>query len=428
LRRRTAEGILPLVNLLGVVVTGFTLCATSACVKVPPFEHQDAPAGDGNTSDAPSDGSIDGPAVTVEQNGADINVVVATGYSMRFSTAGSRFPYQLIVGGQHLMGGSEQCNDEQAMGIAMYPVQRVNGADSTGMGAPTVTVPLTGPWVAQVRVEWATSYPCSSGTGSFVGHTTFSFFPNGRLTRFDVIESETARASADCTACAASGSPFVITSYTTLIADSGAFLSDGNEPTLDMYGEQVTNPGDTACVRQRGQTIAFSWVDTQNRLRVVNTNPSRSIAFVKDMFSGASVTQGQDIVATTQMAISSTDTCGVVENRLRPFSDGDHSIRINDTAVGAALNDGIFGGDPRTTGYPVNFPVTITPGQTILPRMPAGFAVWLYSNPIPQNLTLTHSGGHTGNWYRLQRVGTDQVVIWFEVSLEQGETITISGS
>lgn len=409
-----------------MVVPVSVLGAFCACVKIPPFQQQDAAVGDGGT-DAMTDANGDMAAVTVEAEGNDY-LVTAPGYTMRFSSAGSRFPYQLVVGGQHLMGGSQQCGDEQAMGIALYPVQRINGADSTGMGTPTVTVPLAGPWVGQVRIAWNTSYPCSTTTGSLTGHSTFSFFPDGRLTRFDVIENEAAKNASDCTACfGGAGSTFVLTSYTTMIVDSGAFLSDGNEPTLDTYGEEVTNPGSTACVRERQQSVAFSWVNTQNRLRVVDDAPARTIAFVKDIYNGATLPMSS-WAATTQMGISASESCGTLEQRIQPFSDTDHELVINSNSVGAALTDGIFGGDPRADGYPVDFPVTITAAQTISPRMPAGFAVWLYSNPIPTNFTVTHSAGHTGTWYRAQRVGSTQLVLWFDVSLEQGETITITES
>jgi hypothetical protein len=415
------------VNSHGAVVAVLALCATGACVKVPAFEPQDARGdGTGNPDDAGIDAGGETPAVSIVEMAGDV-LVTTSGYTMRFGSGGSLFPYQLIPAGNHFMGGSPRCDDEDGMGVAIYPVQRVNAVDFPGMGTPTRTLPLDGPWVGQVRIGWSTSFSCGSGSGSVTGTSIFSFFPNGRLTRFDRVVNGAERNASDCTACTGGlGSSFYMTSYTTLIVDPGAFLSDGNEATLDMHGEQVTNPGQTACVNQRQQSIAFSWVDSQARLRVVNTSP-RSIAFVKDMFSGATL-PAETRVTTTQMGISATESCGTLEQRIQPFSDSDHAIRINDTAVGAALTDGIFGGYPRPDGYPVNFPVTITPGQTISPRMPAGFAVWLYSTSIPATLTLTHSAGHTGSWYRMQRVGQDQLVVWFEVALEQGETITISGS
>jgi hypothetical protein len=415
----TSLGVVVGVSLLGAVCGG--------CVKVPPFQQQDGGPGDGNGDGPPSDANGDTDPVTVAMDGTDV-LVTAPGYTMRFSSAGARFPYQLSPGGNHLMGGSPQCDDEQAMGIALYPAYRANGADWPGMGTPTVETPLTGPYVGQVRLQWSGAFSCTSGSGSLSGHSTFSFFPDGRLTRFDVVTNGSAKVAAECSACSGgNGSTFVLTSYTTLIVDGGAFLSDGNEAMLDTDGEQVTNIGSTACVRQRQQSIAFSWSNTVNRMRVVNVTPVRSIAFVKDLFSGTTL-PAEDFVTTTQMGISATENCGALEQRISQFSADDHQLMVNGNSVGAALVDGIYGGDPRDDGYPVDFPVTLTPAQTVAPRIPAGFAVWLYSQPIPANLTLTHSGSPSGTWYRLQRVGPNSVVVWFDVALENGETITISGS
>lgn len=394
----------------------------SACVNVPPFQPRDAaPSGDGADGDAPPDGSTEIGTVSVEQTSEGV-VVTAPGYIMRFSSSGSLFPYQLEAGGQHLIGGSQQCADEQAMGIALYPLFRVNGADSSGMGTSNISVLLDGPYVGQVRIAWSHTLACMPSS-SLYGSSTFSFFPDGRLTRFDVIQNDTEVNASACTAC--NGSPassFFLTSYTTLIVDPGAYLSDGDETTFNAYGA-VVSPGDTACVRERGQSIAFAWVDTQNRLRVVDTTPSRSVAFVKDLHSGATLSEGT-WSATTQMGVSAAEDCGALEARIRAFSS-DPGVTINGALIGAALADGIFGGHPNPDGHPVDFPVTIGTST----GMPAGFAVWLSSASIPQDLTLTHSGGYVGtSWYRLQRVSQTSLLVWFGVPLDAGATITIVGT
>lgn len=411
-----------------MVVQGSLCALASACVKVPPFQPQDAAPGDG---DASTDADMSPATVNVEPSGAGGAIVTAPGYVMEFGSGGSRFPYRLDVGGQSLMGGSQQCADENAMGIALHPVYRVDAVDSPGMGTPTLTIPLAGPVVRQVRVQWSGAYSCGAGGGGLSGPSTFSFFPDGRLTRFDVITNAAARDVTDCSVCTPNGSSstsFYLTSYTTLVVDGNAFLSDGTLANLTSYGDQVSNPGSTACVRERGQSVAFAWTNMTNRLRVAKTTPDRTIAFVHDLYAGATV-PAQSWEAMTQMGISAAEDCATVEARIGEFSADAHQLSINGTAVGAALGDGIYGGDPRDDGHPVDFPVTLRAVNTTLPRIPAGFAVWLYSSTIPQPLTLTHSGGHTGtSWYREQRVGQNSVVFWFDVPLEQGETITISQS
>jgi hypothetical protein len=392
--------------------------AGAACLKIPAFNQQDAATGVGDTA---SDGSVPPP---IDITGS---VVTGPGYVINFSDAGARFPYQIIAGGNHMMGGSQQCADEQAMGIAVYPVYRANGADSPNMGAHVFTTRMRGPYVGQVQLDWSGNFNCTTGASELSGTSLFSFFPDGRITRFDRLTNSASRSAADCTMCTngPSSNDFFVTSYTTLIVDNNAFVSDGNLIGAS-YGTQVP-AGRTACVRERGQTIAFAWTDTQTRLRVANDTSVQTIAFIKDLMQGVTL-PAQDFVTTTQMAISATGDCSALEARIGPFSDDDHRVTINGTDVGAALTDGIFHGGPLNDGLPVDFPVTITPTQTIATGMPAGFAVWLYSDPIPQNLTLTHSANPSGDWYRLQRVGQMGLVVWFDVPLADGQSITISGS
>jgi hypothetical protein len=407
------------------VVVVKTLCCVlaSACIKVPAFEQRDG--GPGDVGDAPGDGST-GPLVSVVPNGQGATAT-APGYVLQFSTTGSRFPYQLNVGPnpELIMGGSDGCADEDGMGIALYPVTRVNGVDDVDMGAPTLAIPLEGPYVGQVRLQWSMGFACpSSSSGAISGHTTFSFFPDGRLTRFDVVHNGGARNAADCTACGAMSSNFYLTSYTTLVVDGNASISDATSAQLDAYGEEVS-PGSSACVRQRGYSVSFSWVDTQTRLRAVATSPSRTVAFIKDLHQGASL-PATDWFTTTQMGVG-TETCGQLEPRIAQFSADDHQLRVNGNPLGAALEDGIFGGDPQVDGYPVDFPVTLEPAGALM-SVPAGFAVWLHSTPIPETLHLTHNGNPTGTWYYEQRVTPNSVVFWFNVPLAQGQTITITGT
>src|SRR5690606_30148860 len=173
LRLRTSAGDTGAVTTVGAVVK-LALVGTfaSACVNVPPFQPRDAaPSGDGADGDAPPDGSTEIGTVSVEQTSEGV-VVTAPGYIMRFSSSGSLFPYQLEADGQHLIGGSQQCADEQAMGIALYPLFRVNGADSSGMGTSNISVLLDGPYVGQVRIAWSHTLACMPSS-SLYGSSTF---------------------------------------------------------------------------------------------------------------------------------------------------------------------------------------------------------------------------------------------------------------
>ncbi|HEX5061817.1 MAG TPA: hypothetical protein VFV99_20760 [Kofleriaceae bacterium] len=409
-----------------------SLCVlAAACVKVPEFQPHDGAVGDGSDADA----SIGGPLVHIEPAGLGA-IVTAPRYEMRFSQDGSLFPYQLNVGANRenmVLGGSEHCADESGIGVALYPAWRANGLDQAGMGTPSLEIAADGPYVGQIRLSWSQSLSCGAGAGSLTGHTVYSFFPDGRLARYDDVDNGPARDASDCSICTPNGqasSTFFLTSYTTLIADNNATSTDGNLATLDTYGEELMpGPGLSTCIAQRGTSIAFSWINAPTRVRVAAAPPTsqaRTLAFVKDMFTGGTLGASAGWATTTQMGISS-EACGVLENRIAEFSVDDHQLLINGNSLGAAQVDGIYGGYPQVSGYPVDFPVTLQPSGA-QPRIPAGFAVWLYSQPIPQTMTLTHSGGHTGNWYYEQRVDQNSVVFWFNVSLEQGQTITITDS
>src|SRR5690606_25511819 len=154
----------------------------------------------------------------------------------------------------------------------------------------------------------------------------------------------------------------------------------------------------------------------------------RSIAFSRKLYEGALLEQAR-LHATTQMAVSSSESCDALEERILPFVQNDRKLIINGTPVGAATNDGIFGDDQG--GFAVEFPVQLvgTSMTSATVPIPAGFAVWLTSTTIPQQLVLSHTGGHTGtSWYRLQRVGDNDLVVWFDVPLGEGEAITIGGT
>jgi hypothetical protein len=234
-----------------------------------------------------------------------------------------------------------------------------------------------------------------------------------------------------CDVCSPNGqgsSAFYLTSYTTLIVDTvGAMITDGNLDNLTMYGQSVNPAGYSSCVNERGYSMAFAWSGFgNNRLRVAAAPPtsqSRTIAFVHDFVAGANTLDMTDFEVTTQMGISSQQSCGALETRLDELGRNDYQLVIGTTPIGANLGDGIYGGQ-AAQGHAVDFPVTLSPGT----RIPAGFAVWLRSGSIPASLHLTHTANPPTPWYREQRVGTDQVVFWFEVGLESGQAIMIEAS
>jgi hypothetical protein len=413
------------------------------CLRDPKFK---GVGGDGGTdADAAPDAgppSCAGGDVVATRAGNNDNGASVCGptYVMNFSDTGARMPYQLNVNGSQLMGGARECNDERATGVALFPPVLVNGEtqnpDNTDGG---IALRLTGPVIAKVEVDWSATYTCGQ-QGTLQNKSSFTFFPDGRITRWDQVRNATmVTNNGACTRCTVGGNPgpnsgnFFLTSYMTLQAPSNSVLASGDISMLTMHGQQLTGRR-SDCLETLQRRVAFGWRDTNTRIRVVNETPTRALAFVYDIPHGGDDTiMPADLAddVTTQILVSPSAQCGDLRTRAELFAEN-HGLTINGVDMGMSP-DGIYGGerhdgaigiDAGTTGTVTIQPTTLT--------VPGNFAVWLdYDQQPNQTIVVTHNGipsAPSGDWYRIQRVNNSQVIIWFRDDLAATSIITVTSS
>ena len=414
-------------------------CAALGCLREPTFKG----IRDDAAIDAPSDAAVDAPdastmacmdtpdTMTAVPSGMMNRgaTVCGPGYRMEFSDIGAKFPHLLVVGGMFLAGRGESCNDERGVGVALFPASLINGEPHTGVEG-TLSLRLSGPAVAKVVIDWSADYSCQT-TGTLQDRTSFTFFPDGRITRWDRLRQTEQVAGGGCTVCSQGGNSntFFLTSYTALAAGSDAVLTGASIETLTSYGQSASGL-QSACLTTLGRRVAFGWRDTSTRIRVADDSP-RTLAFIQDVIRDAP-SLGPDLSddVTTHMLVSSTTACA--DLRARALQ---HANRPNLTLTFAddmtdqigPSPDGIYGGERAdgTDGYdPRIGAVRISPTSTTIP---GNFAVWLdFGAQANQNVAVTHNNAPSGDWFQIQRVTTSEVIFWFRDDLAVGERITIT--
>ena len=411
----------------GVVIT---LCAAlgAACVPEPTFKGvvRDAD-GDGDSGDASTSCGND---VTVTRTGLMDRgaTVCGPGYEVRFSDLGAKMPSQLNVGGTMLVGTGQSCNDERGMGVAIYPAALVNGEEQAPAAVDgTLSIAMTGPVIGRVVVNWSASYACT-GSGTLEDATTFTFFPDGHITRFDRLRQDQQVSAAGCGVCGGGGSSseLYLTSYTTLLASSDAVLT-GAAIDLTTYGQEVAALR-SPCLTTFGKHVAFGFRNGATRVRVAGTAP-RALAFVQDVSVGQMLGPSFVDEVTTHMLVSSTTECADLAPRALALADRP-GLQIQGTNAGPAL-DGIYGGENDGGNTAIQTTVGDIPIQLFDPLrpVPGGFAVWVDFGAQPNtNVMVMHNGvpsTPSGEWYRIQRVSPTQLIFWFRDELVANTIITL---
>ncbi|MDQ3298926.1 MAG: hypothetical protein M3619_20290 [Myxococcota bacterium] len=396
--------------------------------------------------------------VRVTTNGTGARVC-GPRYQVEFGQGGAHFPYQLIVDGMHLVADGVECNDERGIGLALHPSLRINGED-----APQVTSTLavelgsTTDAIVKIALTWNAAYACGGGAavGELGRRSTFTFLPDGQIHRFDRIEHPATVTSGNCSSCrpASQGSPFYLTSYTTLAVDMGGYqilgATGGNQNALTTYGQSI-NAGEDVCITTRGRHVGFGWYgdNTQlanpSRVRVVRTpmaGQAGAIAFIFDQLNNATQitpTNAATLLETTMIVGSSDTNCAAVLSRVATHRENRllHVVRGTDQFDIAPNLDGIYGGE-RPDGT-VSYDIPGVPDSPFTMSIPAGgqpivggFAVWFDFASFYPNITAVRTPASANpNWIRFQHApppNQSQVVFWFPDGLGVGQTITIDPS
>jgi len=355
--------------------------------------------------------------------------VCGPGYEVRFSDVGAKMPYQLNVGGTMLVGSGQNCNDERGMGVAIYPAALVNGEDQEPAAVDgTLSIAMTGPVIGRVVVNWSASYTCT-GSATLQDATTFTFFPDGHITRFDRLRQDLQVSAEGCGVCGGGGSnsELYLTSYTTLLAPSNAVLTGAAIDTLTMYGQEIAALR-SPCLTTLGRQVAFGFRNGATRVRVASATP-RALAFVQDVTIGQTLGPMFADEVTTHMLVSSTTACADLAPRALALADRPE-LQIQGTNTGPAL-DGIYGGENDSGNTAIQTTVGDIPIQLVTAArpVPGGFAVWVDFGAQPNEMVMVMHNGlpsmPSGEWYRIQRVSPTQSIFWFRDELVASTIITL---
>ena len=382
-----------------------------ACITIPPFM---PPAGDDDTFVM---------AVTVEGDGSQ--TVNGPGYSIHFPTAGYHYPDQVVLGPNDVLAGGQApaCSDQVLTGVGLAPSNRVDGTDVAADSPGTVTVIEDGLAVAKLDVSWTSALTCTPAA-SVSGHTTFTMMPDGRVVRFDAIDSPTA--AADVANCTCSGgaalSAWDVSSY--FVAIQSQFDAIVNSALTAVTPSDTATQDSILCTSGPDHAIAFGFPPDQVRVKTVTTGH----AFTYDFL--ASPTAVID-TTTTFMATTSAylfgdgNACPAMIGKLQAFN-ADPRLAVNGGQI-STNTDGIYGGDDGSGHVGVAVGATTTLTAPTLP-IPAGFVVWLDLGVTRSSFQITGTNETGTSWYTLARPklnGDSQVIVWFRDQLAVGDSITI---
>ena len=408
----------------------------AACVKIPEFQGGDAGGGDGASG---SDGGMplaDG--VTVVMAGLGATATLPGLYELRFSDTAYHFPYNWGIGAaapltQVLYAPSDQaCTLERDMGVAYLPAHVLTsvttGGASAGSGELTIEVP--GPGVAKVRIVWSASLPCGAMPN---GWTTFSMFPDGRITRMDITRMP-ATAMGNLCDCGGDGD-WRVYGYTAFARGVIAGVQNVTyPPPTDPEGVALLTTA-ASCIEGNADRfrIGVGWKNTKgNRLR---SPDGSSFALIGDLVAsaqtiGGGANMGRFGDSTATLWPTLTRSCTELRTAIAPYIQDPQIVldNGNGTIMFGMGQDGIYGGETATGNTPGFFTdgkaVTITPAGVATPP----FALWLefaqYARPTPPVVTKSPMTPATP-WYSVQRPTSTQYLFWFPDGLKTTESIAI---
>jgi hypothetical protein len=353
---------------------------------------------------------------TAVSAGAGATAEVPGLYTMGFGSGAFHFPTSFKIGTTEMLGGGGatiDATDETFVGVSYYPAVRFDGVNSVSQSTAQLSLPLAGPSVAKVQLDWRAS--ACAGAANPGGRSTFTFFPDGRITRYDHV---TQIPSVSASACTSFVTRWYVTSYTTFNLQSVKLVAPAGFP---MPGEVGYGADAFQCVTG-AHTIGYGWSDTATRIRLPDTS---TVALIYDFITTANDTlEGLDNTMTTTMLVDESAGCDALQARLLPYTTMKVQLAVNGTPTVLA-DDGIYGGAPGDM-----------PGGMLLfdphvklaavdATVPGGFAVWIDFQMPVTSFSIHHTNPPPTPWYSYDQIGTTQAIFWFPSDLAPGDTITI---
>jgi hypothetical protein len=365
------------------------------------------------------------PGVSIGELPDASHTVNGPSYSIHFPIAGYHYPDHVVLGQNDVLAGGQvpTCSDQILTGVGLAPSDRIDGTAVAPSSPGTVTVIADGPAVAKLDVAWTSAMTCTPAA-SISGHTSFTMMPDGRVVRFDAIDSPTAQA--DVANCTCSGGATLaawdVSSY--FVAVQSQFSAIVNSALSPVTPSDTAAQDQILCTSGPDHAVAFGFPLDQVRVKTVNTGH----AFTFD-FLGTPTTVLDTTTTfpgtTSAYLFGAGNACPALIGTLQAFG-ADPKLAVNGVQL-STNTDGIYGGDDGGGHVGVSVGATTTLTAPTLP-IPAGFVVWLDLGVTRSSFQITGTNEVGTSWYTLGRPkqnGDSQVIIWFENQLAVGDSITI---
>jgi len=396
----------------------------AACIKLSEFHPLDAPGSgtpDAHTADAALPGECGNGAAdqaTALMSGTSV-CAAGPGYVLRFPARGFDYPDQLRIGSQDLLGTTTTCNEDDRVGITVYPIARFS-SDTVATGeTASATIVLAGPVVAKVVVNWSwqPAAACTS-SGAFMGSSMFTLFPDGRLVRYDQLTTPSVTSQMPCD-CGSGGQAFFPSAYMTF--ESGMTITDQSGTTVAPGTSHGTDLPALVCASDSGWAIG---VAQQNPARGRIMPDGGAIALTEDFGTlGATSLSAGTQSATTAYQIGTAPCSAAIAAVAQYDNPGGHQLHVtNDSGFDTLVpteNDGMYGGDGGTGGA-LQVSGTLTLKTDTGPIAPG----WALSVTGATLLPPTAIPARTGDWYKIQN-SANRSIIWFRDGLTGSDTITV---
>ena len=149
-------------------------CAAAGCVPIDPYR--------GLTDDAPA-GELTG--LSVMGSGDERIEVRGEQFMVAFPGARSepRYPDTIELGGTSVLGEDTACSGDDKVGVRLIPAFTSTRIPNT-LG-PVLDITSKGEAYVKTELIWQFSYNCDGAPQVASGTTWFSFFPDGRIVRYD---------------------------------------------------------------------------------------------------------------------------------------------------------------------------------------------------------------------------------------------------
>ena len=413
------------------------LCALCGCLRDPTFHGYE-----GTRLDIITD------AFETNETGM-VTVSLPTVYTMLFSDRGAKFPTQLAIlrDGQPINFFAEgvrgttpaeqahECADERFSGMAVYPLDSVQGASEHATG--DLTVSFAGDSAVQASIAWSQNQLCDTVPVKATGTTTYTFLLDNRIVRHDemtVMPTSTADARLGTCGCSPGDTidQWIFGSFMTLSTDVLATLEDNG---LDL-GALVPNVGDATSTT--GQICARGNLG-QRKLAIGYEHPPRArrraamaVSLVDEFLSQASNTVSIDTTMkyeyetnATYLVDNSDAACMSLSNRLAALAAEENvDIDVNyDGRAGRLLLD-------PSTGMFSNDQVVVMQDKAVLelsgPEITGPFTVRVDFDGRRKGFRVFNEGRGDTPHGRTSDDGTS-VYVFFLEGLKPGQRITIVG-